>query len=133
MTLYPVPGARGSFLGVIPFTVSLGAMDVHSGIPQSVGNVEFQVSAMAREVMMVGCPDCGGVAVKNGIKNGGQAYRCKGCGHQFMGDPARRRLPGILVDFIKRLLVQGVKPGPIARAAGISKRQVYSYKRGIDG
>jgi hypothetical protein len=50
-----------------------------------------------------------------------------------MGDPTRRRLSGDKVNLIKNLLAQGAKPSQIAPAFGISKRQVYSYKKGING
>lgn len=88
---------------------------------------------MGREVMRMGCPECGGGAVKDGIRNGGQAWRCRGCGRRFMGDPERRRLTREKVDMIKNLLAQGVTPSQIAPAAGISKRQIYSYKNVING
>lgn len=85
------------------------------------------------EGIRLGCPNCQAVAVKNGIGRGGQAWRCKRCGHEFMGDPGRRRLPAVVVDIIKALLADGVAPAKIARAVGISVRQAYAYKRGING
>ncbi|MBU0680123.1 MAG: hypothetical protein KKD73_01755 [Proteobacteria bacterium] len=86
---------------------------------------------MSSEEVRMGCPECHGAAVKNGTIRGGQFMRCKECGHQFMADLERRRLPDEIVSIIKKLLALGVAPELISKAANISSRQAYNYKKQV--
>lgn len=81
------------------------------------------------EKVRTACPVCHGFAVKNGMVRGGQYMRCRECGHQFMADPARRRLEPEIRQLIKRLLAMGVPATKIAAAAKISPRQAYNLKK----
>lgn len=88
---------------------------------------------MSSEKVRVVCPECHGDAMKNGMARGGQYMKCKNkeCGHQFMADPKRRRMPEPIVDIIKKLLALGVTPEVISKAANISVRQAYNYKKQV--
>lgn len=89
---------------------------------------------MSSEIVRVGCPKCHGATMKNGVVRGGQYLKCKNkdCGHQFMADPERRRMPDEIVKVIKKLLALGVTPEVISKAANISERQAYNYKKQVN-
>ncbi len=67
------------------------------------------------------CPRCRGErTVKHGhIHNGKRRFRCKGCGRQFVPDPARPRISPEKRAIVDRLLRERVGLAGIARAVGV--------------
>ncbi len=68
------------------------------------------------------CPNCGSTNFKkNGhIHNGKQNHRCKECGHQFVLDPANKRITAEEKDKINKLLAERISLRGICRVMGVS-------------
>jgi IS1 family transposase/DNA-directed RNA polymerase subunit RPC12/RpoP len=76
------------------------------------------------------CPCCQhAIIVKNGIQpnTNKQRYRCKGCGKQFVQEPAKQKIADSLIALIDRLLLERISLAGICRAVGVSRRWLQYY------
>jgi predicted Zn finger-like uncharacterized protein len=82
--------------------------------------------------MIVKCPNCEGTdVIKNGqTRHKKQNLKCKTCDHQFTLTPRHRISPKVKV-IILRLLAENVPVAVIARAAKVSKKRVYDYRKDL--
>ena len=75
------------------------------------------------------CPSCGSDhVVKNGrIHTGKQNHRCRGCGRQFVENPAHPPITQEQKSLIDRLLLERLSLAGICRAVGVSETWLQQY------
>jgi insertion element IS1 protein InsB len=75
------------------------------------------------------CPNCQGTQIiKNGtIHSGKPKWKCKGCGRQFVANPAHRRIGDETKQTIDKLLLGRVSLAGIVRVTGVSARWLQYY------
>jgi insertion element IS1 protein InsB len=75
------------------------------------------------------CPRCQSTScVKNGrIHNGGQNFKCKACGRQFVLNPTKKVIGQDTTEWIDKLLLEKIPLAGIARVTGVSEGWLQTY------
>jgi transposase-like protein len=74
------------------------------------------------------CPKCSGTeAVRNGIINKRQRFRCRGCGYNFTVEKAGKSISSYYVVKALQLYIEGVSYREIERLLGVSHVSVMNW------
>lgn len=73
------------------------------------------------------CERCQGDSIKNGFQSGKQRYKCKVCGHQFVGE--RGRKPQWMEDMAVQLYQARMSIRGIAKFLNVSPPMVLAWLR----